>query len=887
MTDLHYRALLNAQRARSPLTALMEEPPPPVPPKDPRYHRSTMDSGSRPGTAASGSKRKREPQDDIVYDLRHGRLEVGDPDDTHTPKRSRSTHAGASEGDVSTDDAAVNQNRGLRRKKAFGNLSNLNLRHAASVQHDSNRSVSPVRESKFQEGSLTDKPSERPPSVFTRVQRTNSGNLQKVEELMADYHDGVETSTDPVGAVVEYEKATMDQRVADITARQKKEDNAVAFRFGKSWASSFNPVNMWNRLWSEPRKESQDAPEMDAKARQKAEAEERYAQLKSAGQLGLQPVFLQTPHDSAIALNGPFSTQTHNRTTSYESTVRHSQEDNRQGSEVPESASKPILRTFRSRLHLRTPSLQNLKQDLKRVKSELHLGTAADRESSSSVSPSKAEFPDSAVRKSHSKYDLKRANRLSKRVSDLEGKLQKARSDLDVALTQASPAPKLGLKYERFTPYSSVRKPRFIPGALPTLPSEGVLFPDQAGGAERHIISEARVRKPLDMSKAFDNIDEDEDVLTLRRTYSEAQQSARAEHGFEAVPQTNEDTKPWPLDIEDERKDNQLQIAEPHQSATSEPAQLAEMDPNSVANNTDNGVGAAAEPLSYEDLNTKLNALEESHQAAKKAKKPKKRPSKDADDKPYKPDKDDDADDDDFEEDLRAPKKKRKSTGKNENGTQTKRASTAGKKKSPQGKARRKSGIPTPSPKPQKTTSVATTSRSENGVPGMPAGSDDELAVAIPMNNSVTSEENPLEPVYEEEEETNDMPQAKTGEAAVHKATPYYGRNAIRSRSRSSSPNKRESTRLGAEEKIFTRAGQTAQHYRTSNRDTSPPPPHGHSKDVEVVNGTVRVTPGQGDVPSLPNGAANGSVVSLDVTEARVEKRASQQENFQWPDDVF
>lgn len=845
-----HQLITEAQRARSPLPALMEleESPPAVPPKDAGYQSSMR--GSRPTSAsgpASGSKRKRQTHDDTIFNSRNGRLEAGNFE--HTPKRSRSvSHTRASEDYGSTEETPMHA-RSLRRKKGSRNLSNLNLRHAASLANIDQRQTSPVRESRFQEGSLTDKPSEKPPSVFTRFTRTDSGNLSHVEELMADYHEGMPTPRDSVEETLAYEQATRDERVNAIHAQQKKEDGSGVFRFGKSLASAFNPATLWNRLWHEQKEQQSQAQTQEAerKAKQKAEAEARYAQLKSAGQLGLQPVSAHKAHDSAVALDGNFSSHEHRRNASNGSSILHGQDsDNgRDGSTFPESASRP-LRSFASRLHLRKPSLQNLQSGLKRVKSDFNIGSTADRDSSPSVSPAKADLDSSVLRKSHSKYDLKKQNKLSKRVSDLESKLLKARSELNEALAEASPKPKITGRYERFTPSGTIKKPKFVPGALPTLHSEGVLFPEQSEAKENKenvAIYQSRPRKKLELAQAFDDIDdEDEHEETSKKTHERAYPTrtkglSNRLNDRDEVQKNNDD-------------ENNESIAK---EAIAKEDGLTALPQTEIPDEADQGLddASAANDVKALTPNVKLD---------RKATKGKKRGSTKKDDATFKPDAegDDDAEWDEAEK----PKKKRKSSGKAEDTPSSKR-----NKKSPHSKAAKKDAPVASELEPNKHAKDLRDALPDQDATVTDAeGSEDELTNVPSQRLSLGSNDEPLEPVYEVEEETvavstNKEPSKLT--VTSTSTSTHVGRNAVRSRS--NSPHKRPAPVVpGNEEKVITRAARAAQHRRP--RSGSPPPDR-----RALAPNTVTATPGQGDVPHLPRGAT-GSVESKD---------------FEWPDDVF
>ncbi|KAK4631834.1 hypothetical protein CLAFUW4_03093 [Fulvia fulva] len=887
-SDYARKALLtHAQQFARPPSPIMEESPPPVPPKD-RVNYSTSMNGSRPPSApASGSKRKREAQDDTVYNERDGRLEVADQQGQGTPKRSRSSHAGVSDGDISTDTTPLAQ-RGLRRKKGSRNLSNLNLRHEASLQALPQRQPSPSRESKFQEGSLNDKPSDKPPSMYTRFTRTDSGNLMMVDELMSDYHNGMPTPReDNIEKTIQYEKDTRDERVAEITARQKKDESGGIFRFGNSFTSGFNPIKLWNRMWGEQREEliRQNIAEAERKARLKAAAEAKYAQMKNAGQLPGQHITFGQPHDSAIELESsiPQSVEEY-RDASFSSALRpcHDEEDTRAGSEVTESVSKP-LRAFKSRLHLRKPSLQNLKDGLKRTKSEFNLGAvAASRESSSSASPTKTEFENSALKRSVSKYDLKKQHKLTKRVSDLETKLQKARSELDQALVDASPAPRLNGKYQRFSPNSTIRKPKFVPGALPTLPSGQVLFPEELGfrGDEENIArfaSEPRPRKALDLSEAFDDID-GEDIF--RETRAKPRTRVDERHEERKSNEMNQEQHLSNIDNGNEtyEHENGSEINNKNPEPTNA---LAE--PNGVEDNRMNSsaVQSATEPSktetkTHQDLNEKLKALDANVKLTKKSAKSKKRSTMHDDEKTFQPGgaSDDDAE---WDEATQKPKKKRKSTSKAEATTRT----TRGKQKSPDGK---KSNANKASPKNR---------RSSIPVPASPIqvkvdvvdGSEDELAKSASARNSVASEDKTLEPVFEEEEETADTSAGAASKPADATTAARFGRHAVRSRS--ASPQKR-SEPVTSEERMISRAAVAAQRKRPS-RSASPPPRGGLSQNRRADE-VVTVVPGKDGVPKLPRGA-NGSFESLaNAADVEILKNAEdlhKKPSFEWPADVF
>lgn len=894
---------------------LMEHPPP-VPPKD----TPTMNF-DRPLTApTSGSKRKREAIDDVMHNVGEDGLPDPYDSDTQTPKRRRSPFL---QNDASASEDATPVQRNVRRKKGSNNLSNMNLRHAAE-QHASPESQ--TRGSKFQEGSLTDKPSEKPPSVFTRMIRTESGNIRPMDELMADYHDDLPTPRDSVEAAIEREKALIPEFLARAEAEDaaKKEESKGFFQFGR-FAASFRPVALWNRVWNDTKEElrQQDIAEAQRKARQKAEAEAKYAQMKQAGQFGLQPVSnlgkgarnsgdtMDTAHDSGVAINSLRSSVDQQRSASAASGLMPPKDDanSRSGSGVPESSSK-FLKPSNSRFHLKKPSLTNIKNDLKRVGSNLDLTAAiGNRESSSSISPIKTDFGDSALKMSASKFDLKKQQKLNKRVSDLETKLEQARKELDDALIQASPMPKLTGKYERFTPNGTLTRPKFVPGKLPSLPSERVLMAEQpALGENGEANDEAEPRESMNL-KDFLRLEEvKENKFKSRERYHPARASSLVkldDGSIDHIPSNTTNNTKVQLTTEPNHHENE-DTSELKQQIGEE---NSTMDPNSLTNFKTN---AATEPdvpaktTDYASLDAKLKALDANVKTARKAGKPKKRKiSANDKDTLFKPGTETD---DDADWEVGTPKKKRKSTeGSKESSPHNKRVTRgarAAKSSPPPAKKGKGSGVSANglSRSPQtkqgsKEVAVEETSAgAEEDETGQEDFSADELAEEQPQERtSVDSQGHPLDPVYEEEEETSLVALKDEPSKPTAKATPArYGRSGLHSRS--NSPHKRsESVQAGVEEQMMTRAAEAAQNHsgRQGHRSVSPPPANGYTKITTVVNETVTVVPGANGVPDMPNGVKGsfGSVdqlttetVGFEVTANGIEENS---EAFQWPDDVF
>ena len=110
----------------------------------------------------------------------------------------------------------------------------------------------------------------------------------------------------------------------------------------------------------------------------------------------------------------------------------------------------------RSSLNLRTPSFQTLKKATSHIQlpSVMRLST-----------PLEASDVSQQVKKQPSKKDLAKQQKLVKRVSNLESQLEAARQELEQSLA-STPATK---------PVGKTTRKTFIPGALPSLPSERLL----------------------------------------------------------------------------------------------------------------------------------------------------------------------------------------------------------------------------------------------------------------------------------------------------------------------------------------------------------------------------------------------------------------------------
>ncbi|OOO09354.1 hypothetical protein OAory_01106500 [Aspergillus oryzae] len=214
------------------------------------------------------------------------------------------------------------------------------------------------------------------------------------------------------------------------------------FRFGKAIASAFNPFGGWGSVavWKgSPSADANKEPVDDDIAR----VEKAYAELKKAGYRGAVKGEYMAGAGSQSSNNLADQTwKSIQEKMDYKApTGRHSRQNS---GEVHESGS----------------SLRNSFQEIRRAKSSLGITSSfipLGRRSEDTEQPQ--------LRKQKSKRE-----KLLRRVSTLEEKLEKARRELQELMgDDAPPVP------ERSQCQESTHPRKFVPGALPTLPSERLL----------------------------------------------------------------------------------------------------------------------------------------------------------------------------------------------------------------------------------------------------------------------------------------------------------------------------------------------------------------------------------------------------------------------------
>ncbi|KAL2828399.1 velvet factor-domain-containing protein [Aspergillus cavernicola] len=225
------------------------------------------------------------------------------------------------------------------------------------------------------------------------------------------------------------------------------------FRFGKAIASAFTPFGGWGSV-SEIWRNSQDGnrPREDTNDRLR-QAELAYEELKRSGYQG--------------AIKGSYMQSLGADAGLPDETWRAIQEKMNYGSGGGRHSRQSSGHTPSHQGSVSGSSLRPSFPDLRKAKSSL--GIASKRQDGMS---SLLQHPDGhgqEVRRQKSRREMQRQAKLLKRVSDLEDKLERARRELR-ELTGEEELLARSIQDER--PFQR----KFVPGALPSLPSERLLY---------------------------------------------------------------------------------------------------------------------------------------------------------------------------------------------------------------------------------------------------------------------------------------------------------------------------------------------------------------------------------------------------------------------------
>jgi hypothetical protein len=281
---------------------------------------------------------------------------------------------------------------------------------------------------------MNDKPSQKPPSLYLKPNPSSSNVLLTYEDLMEDYYQNSMTN---------HPNASVTSQATAATSTTSRESGFA--RFGRNVATSLKTSNFWQKITTSSKKPKpilEHETESELVGRQ-IRAEEAYAQFKS---IGTRTSSMATVRQRQTPLQ-------------LDTNPQISLSENMSPQRISQTPGKGSLS---KRFHLRTPSLH----DLKRIASEstIHRRTASatldriiDIENDEAL----------MLRSAKSKKELAKQEKLSRRVSDLEAKLEAAKKNLEVVKVKThGPAPPKPVT-------RGGRVLRFRP--MPSLPSESLL----------------------------------------------------------------------------------------------------------------------------------------------------------------------------------------------------------------------------------------------------------------------------------------------------------------------------------------------------------------------------------------------------------------------------
>jgi hypothetical protein len=262
--------------------------------------------------------------------------------------------------------------------------------------------------------------------------------------------------------------------VSSVTGKSETSRHSSIFRFGKSIAASFNPSN-W-KIWQKQNQQLDDEETVQQQIlRERQEkAEQIYKELKQSGHFrganGSVPSgrFVraddlkvpQSKHDSGVDLGD-------NRASGTRYSMEWSREEKRRGRvfleppKVPGSHRDPSPAFNGAGSVMDSKNSTPRRQSFNLARASLsNIKKAFTHESDSTPS----QDGQNQARRIPSRKDLQKQQKLVKRVSDLEGKLEAARRQLSDS--RGEPIP--------YQP-TRVGRNKFVPGALSSLPSERLL----------------------------------------------------------------------------------------------------------------------------------------------------------------------------------------------------------------------------------------------------------------------------------------------------------------------------------------------------------------------------------------------------------------------------
>jgi hypothetical protein len=413
--------------------------------------------------------------------------------------------------------------------------------------------VGSMRPSRFQEGSMRDRPSNKPPSMYMRrVSGSNAteevrkgSNEMSVDALMEEYLTTASTAEPPrrVGT----QAIRMEQLSAHHAGSSNSSNSSMVAESGSGRESgltriskAINPKNIWSKYRtkeyvprgydgiSHPPFKNHDQELIDQQVR----VEQVYAKYKKSG------AFHSTGARRASATNVGIPVSKYTQLQSNEAAAAsvpdldkplppagahfislgdyEGDQPRRPRVSSPQRISAIPGAKAGSKFHIRSPSLQDLKRiassglhkravshmNLSPVK-QIDLGTDSvfdgeaerTRHSSSPIKSTQELVPG----QHRSRKDLVKQARLNRRISDLESKLEMAKRQLEetIAAPPVPPVPQMTITHDSGVARNrrSQYEPEFEP--LPTLFSESLLLPASTIAAQATETKESPAGPPV------------------------------------------------------------------------------------------------------------------------------------------------------------------------------------------------------------------------------------------------------------------------------------------------------------------------------------------------------------------------------------------------------
>ncbi|OJD10976.1 hypothetical protein AJ78_08153 [Emergomyces pasteurianus Ep9510] len=371
------------------------------------------------------------------------------------------------------------------------------------------------RRSRFLEGSMNDRVSEQPPSIYTG--EDIDGAIDRYLTCGDEESAGVSGSTarrHPAGYGHAYTSSTTNSMSSVATDTPSVKQSGFV-RFGQVIASALNPFGVWNNV-SEIWNGSQDGTKasattmstgatahMDILAERQVQAEKAYAELKASGYQGtVKSTSTSSREHPSVEVSG----------------VKKPKNPFFSPGQTPQQQHKPVrsISSNFSKDSLLTPSKSAIRasfQDLRKAASYINLPLSTKR--GDSVDKDSNNYDDDEegtpnfIRKQASRKHLQKQRKLQKKVSNLESQLERLKKQLSEVSRDAS-----DIGNESASASASVngsvsvcmngteqdeemdlappippphregvkvgRRKKFVPGALPSLPSERILLGQMA-----------------------------------------------------------------------------------------------------------------------------------------------------------------------------------------------------------------------------------------------------------------------------------------------------------------------------------------------------------------------------------------------------------------------